>query len=363
MGKKVGDLKVREILATCYTDAQVLAVIQMRLTLYSNDEVDIIIFDHFKSSKMIYDNLSKQKTFRKVIFLKSNENDYGQSYFRDIIDVLRFRFINKEKYLFSLGLSEKYDEVVFHNFTYFVYMIFDHYSRRIPQVRFNCIEEGILSYNQGLNIGKRVKILNSFNGKKNNIFDKIERYYCFYPFFKKKKFEKEIVEIPPIKKNLDEFLSIINQIYEYKSIDIKEKYIFFGNSMCIDGTCDQEPNVIKKVADRIGKENVIVKIHPRERMDIYQDIGIKVMENADLPWEIYYLNCNFESQVFLSTVSNAFLNAFMLKEKNAKGVFLFPLIEGNEYIRQRGIEIKEMLASMHKAGIMQNCVIGNLEDL
>ena len=354
---------MREILVTCYTDAQVLAVIQMRLTLYSNDEVDIIIFDHFKSSKMIYDNLSKQKIFRKVIFLKSNENDYGQSCFRDIIDVLRFRFINKEKYLFSLGLSEKYDEVVFHNFTYFIYMIFDHYSRRIPQVRFNCIEEGILSYNQGLNIGKRVKILNSFNGKKNNIFDKIERYYCFYPFFKKKKFEKEIVEIPAIKKNLDEFLSIINQIYEYKSIDIKEKYIFFGNSMCIDGTCDQEPNVIKKVADRIGKENVIVKIHPRERMDIYQDIGIKIMENADLPWEIYYLNCNFESQVFLSTVSNAFLNAFMLKEKNAKGVFLFPLIEGNEYIRQRGIEIKEMLASMHKAGIMQNCVIGNLEDL
>lgn len=354
---------MREILVTCYTDVQVLTVIQMRLTLYSNDEVDIIIFDHFKSSKMIYDNLSKQNIFRKVIYLHSNENDYRQSYFKDIKDLIRFKVINKEKYLCSLGLSKRYDEIIFHNFTYLIYMIFDYYSRCRSNVRFSCIEEGILSYNQNLNIGKRVKILNWLNGKKNNIFNKISRYYCFYPNFKKKKFEKEIVEIPAIRKNLNQFLNLVNEIYEYEPLNIKEKYIFFGNSMCIDGTCDQEPSVIKKVADKIGIENLIVKIHPRERKEIYQNIGVKVMENAFLPWEIYYLNFNFESQIFLSTVSNAFLNAFMLKEKNAKGVFLFPLIEENDYIKQRGIEIKEMLVSMHRAGIMQNCVIGRLEDL
>lgn len=354
---------MREILVTCYTDTQVLVAVQMCLTIFMNDEVDIIIFDHFKSSKMIYNNLSPISLFRNVVFYQSNNNDYHQSNLRDVADILRFKSMNKEKCLFSLGLSNRYDEIVFHNFTYFTYILFDYYRSHVTDIRFSCMEEGILSYNQHLNIGKRVKILNWMNGKENNIFSKIDKYYCFCPSFKKKTYEKEIIEIPGIKNNRDVFLSIINQIYEFKTFHVKEKYIFFGNSMHIDKTCDQEPNIIKQVVDRVGRENLIVKIHPREESDIYQNIGAKIMENAYCPWEVYYLNCDFESHIFLSTVSNAFLNAFVLKDNNAKGIFLFPMIVGNDFINRRGVEIEEMLSAMHDAGIMQNCIIGGLEDL
>lgn len=88
-----------------------------------------------------------------------------------------------------------------------------------------------------------------------------------------------------------------------------------------------------------------------------------MMENASLPWEVYYLNGHFEAKIFLSTVSNAFLNAFMLKEEDAKGIFLFPLIEKNDYIKNRGEEITDMLNALHTVGIMKNCRVGKLEDL
>lgn len=352
-----------ERLVMCYTDMQVLAAIQMKLTFFYNEETDIIIFDHFRNAEMLYRNLSAIRLFRKVIYYETNVDDYRQSKLKDVLDILRFPCMDKKKYLYSLGLSKKYDEILFHNFTYFTYIVFDYYVKSFPGTKFGCMEEGILSYNQSLDVGKRVGILNFLNGKKNNIFEKIDRYYCFCPSFKQKKYEKEIVMIPAIRTTRERFLNIVNQIYEYRPLHIDEKYLFFGNSMCVDGTCRQEPDVIKRVADYVGKENFIVKIHPREDKTIYQNAGVKVMENASLPWEVYYLNGDFESKIFLSTVSNAFLNAFLLKGEEAKGIFLFPLIERNEYIRQRGVEITEMLDAMHAAGIMKNCRIGRLEDL
>lgn len=352
-----------ERLVMCYTDMQVLAAIQMKLTFFFNEETDIIIFDHFRNAKMLYRNLPALDLFRKVIYCETNANDYRQSKVRDILDIVRFPFMDKKRYLHSLGLSKKYDEIVFHNFTYFTYAIFDYYGKSCPETKFSCMEEGILSYNQSLETGKRVSVLNFLNGKKNNIFERIDKYYCFCPSFKKKKYEREIVKIPDIKTTGGRFLDVVNRIYEYRPLHIDEKYIFFGNSMCIDGTCRQEPDVVEKVADAVGKGNLIVKVHPREDRTIYQNTGVKVMENASLPWEVYYLNGDFESKIFLSTVSNAFLNAFLLKDEEAEGIFLFPLIEKNEYIRQRGVEITEMLDAMHEAGIMKNCRIGRLEDL
>lgn len=354
---------MKKILILCYTDAQILIAIQMKLTIFCNDEMDIIICDHFKCSKMLYTNLSELSLFRKVIYCETNVMEYRQSGMKDVLNTFQFQFMNKGHTLFSLGLSKKYDEIIFHNFTYFLYILFDYYGKPLSGTRFSCMEEGILSYNQRLEVGKRVKILNWVNGRKNNIFTRIDKYYCFCPSFRKKRNEREIIEIPSVKTTMEQFLGIIDQIYEYKPLHIDEKFIFFGNSMCTDGTCRQEPDVIKRIAEHVGKDNLIVKVHPREQKEIYQNTGVRIMENASLPWEVYYLNCNFESKIFLSTVSNAFLNAFLLKGEDAEGIFLFSLIEGNEYIQQRGREITEMLNAMHEAGIMKNCRIGRLEDL
>ena len=352
-----------DILFMCYTDMQILAAIQMKLTFFSKDEVDLIIFDHFKNAKMLYRNLSALNLFRKGIYYQTNIHDYLQSKRKDVLDIVQFPFMDKKGKLLSMGLSKKYDEIVFHNFTYFLYVIFFYYFRTYPETKFSCMEEGILSYNQALDVGKRVKILNGLSGRGHDIFAKIDKYYCFCPAFKKKWKEREIVKIPAVKTTRETFLNIVNQIYEYKPLDIQESFIFFGNSMCVDGTCKQEPDVIKKIADYVGKENLIVKVHPREDREIYQKIGVKMMENASLPWEVYYLNGHFEAKIFLSTVSNAFLNAFMLKEEDAKGIFLFPLIEKNDYIKNRGEEITDMLNALHTVGIMKNCRVGKLEDL
>lgn len=72
----------------------------------------------------------------------------------------------------------------------------------------------------------------------------------------------------------------------------------------------------------MGKDNLIVKTHPRDTRDVYTKNGIKIMKDSNAPWEVIQLNMGESDSVLLTVNSGAFISIMALMEnKRVKGFF------------------------------------------
>ena len=55
----------------------------------------------------------------------------------------------------------------------------------------------------------------------------------------------------------------------------------------------------------MGKENFLLKRHPRLMADRWQECGIQVNEDLKIPWEVLIMNCDFRSKRIFTISSNA----------------------------------------------------------
>ena len=64
-------------------------------------------------------------------------------------------------------------------------------------------------------------------------------------------------------------------------------------------------DVLEEFANIVGKDNIIVKMHPRDKIDRYTCRGYKVMDNSIIPWEITTMLCDLSKKVLVTITSNA----------------------------------------------------------
>lgn len=73
-----------------------------------------------------------------------------------------------------------------------------------------------------------------------------------------------------------------------------------------------------KVANLVGKDNLLIKIHPRDLRTIYSDNGFNVDKNSLIPWEAIQLSSDFSDKVFLTINSGSVLSGSTMSEKPVK---------------------------------------------
>lgn len=102
--------------------------------------------------------------------------------------------------------------------------------------------------------------------------------------------------------------------------------------------------MVCKVADLVGKDNLLVKTHPRDKRTIYSDNGFKVDKNSNIPWEAIQLSKDFSDKVFLTVNSSSVLAGSFMSEKTVKTFYLYKLcnVENNSLAKQ-GVETLENL--------------------
>ena len=115
----------------------------------------------------------------------------------------------------------------------------------------------------------------------------------------------------------------------------------------IDGKKIEEDQLVKQLAESLGKDNVIIKVHPRDTRNIYRNMGLEILENSEIPWEIIQLNNEFSDKIFISLSSGSILNASAMLNENIRTYYLFPCIKGkdqafDEYCLVLGKLVKEL---------------------
>ena len=320
---------MRRILIFANTYYQLITAIQMRYTLFSDDYVALLLSDHSRNTLEISRRLIDCKVFSHVNWIATLDKLRGGrlSSYREFFRVV---CLGKTGYLYELdGINDThFDEMVCFNLTEDVYGLYWHLAKTNPNIAFSRYEEGILSYpfiDKGFLSQKRAYVTRLFGRKEPAYASRF--LYCFYPNVYAG--ELEPIQIPRIKRG-SECANILQQIFGLDSskLDYHEKYIFFTSVYDFEGGKPiGEYEVACQVADLVGKDNLLIKVHPRDIRTIYADNGFHVDKNSAVPWEAIQLTGDFSDKVFLTATSGSVLAGSLLSDKPVPTCYLYKLCD------------------------------------
>lgn len=160
---------------------------------------------------------------------------------------------------------------------------------------------------------------------------------------------------------------ILGKIFRPDTSGYTQKYIFFTSVYDFEGG---EPigeyELVLKVANLVGKDNLLIKIHPRDLRTIYSDNGFNVDKNSLIPWEAIQLSSDFSDKVFLTINSGSVLSGSTMSEKPVKTFYMYKLcnIKENRSCQKNAQDIEALLCKSSMKEVFRNVKIAEkIEDI
>lgn len=361
-----------KIVFICNTYMQLIAAVQMKIALFNLNEVDLMLSDHSSNSDHVVEGVLNTKLFKRVRYVRSKHIFDHCGKLTNIKHALDVSIGVGGRFRKMLWDDMNYDEIFFYNHYDTIPLAIYRISMKngtIPKA--HCYEEGILSYkNMAMKpkgrCRKLIGVLLRCQGKQ-DIYERIEDYFCFYPELFPNP-SKGCCKIPLLDRKDAGFVQLINTVFDYHpDQDIyPQRYIFFASSADIDETPIGETELVLQIAELVGRENLLVKMHPRDDRDVYEKQGITVSRNSAIPWEVIQLNQDFSNHVFLTVSSGSVINASAMLDDKIPTFFLYPLVKGrNAYIDDFCENtVQPTLEKLNSIGSLQSVkIVSDLRDI
>lgn len=111
----------------------------------------------------------------------------------------------------------------------------------------------------------------------------------------------------------------------------KQKVIFFEGAFWGDGMLTNEIRLFMDIAHHVGKENIIVKRHPRNPVDRFSPLGFSVMSEQSIPWEIMIKDIDLSKKLLISVASFTCYSAQEMYQRTSQAILLHKLLKGKVY--------------------------------
>lgn len=308
-----------KILMLCNTYYQLIVAIQMRLTIFKDENVALVLSDHSRDAEKILEAIKRESLFNNCEFIQTKKA-ISNGATTSIIRSIKQGLFGKQDYEI---FRQKYDKFIFYNLECITYSIYNTLLLYNPHLKCSRFEEGILAYDF---IDKKIKKIDLVEKirkitSKNIITEKTDSFYCFYPSIYKGTLQT--IAIPRIKANGETAQKLAHVFKVDIDAGYKEKYIYFTSVYDFEGGAPiGEFEIVSRVGEIVGKENLLVKIHPRDTRGKYEREGFKVDKNSSIPWEAIQLTSDFSDKVLLSTTSGSVLAGSFLSEKPIRTIYM-----------------------------------------
>ena len=118
----------------------------------------------------------------------------------------------------------------------------------------------------------------------------------------------QITAMPKISVEDKRLQNILKSIFGYITLP-KEKVVYFDSPDMADGYLSTGIDILDIIANYVGKENIIVKLHPRNVVNRYELRGYKTIKSECRLWEMAYFDDTIRNKVFVSELSTATITA------------------------------------------------------
>ena len=364
----------KRIICICNTFYQLIMYIQMRKTLLKNSFVTLLISNHSKNAEEIADNILQLDIFDEVHFIRTLNYDHGkENLFKKSIKTLQLIFGKKRD--FSNIVKVHCDELIYYNFNATANLLFSMLIKSSPDLICSRVEEGLISYNYCINDADMtykgcVKIASSIRKMCHlpDLKTRTNYFYCLFPGLYHG--NKKVVPIPFTDEQMAENGKLLASIFniDRNKISYPEKYIFFSGVGDFEGGKPVgELDIANLIASIVGKNNLLIKKHPRDKRDVYEKNGFHVDCNSNVPWETIVLNYDFKDHIFLSVTSGSMMFGSAVLNQGPKTFYLYNFSKNKDCntvainaIKSLGIIFKDPNACKLLKNIQ---VVDNIEEL
>lgn len=342
----------------CNTYYQVISAIQMKLTIFKNIPCDLIISNHSENSDLVVSGLRNTGLFSNVAHISTLDSDRDSRPFAKISRLYRMIVSDIEQ-------EVRYDEIIFYNIDEYLYRFVVGQKKYSDNVICSAFDEGVLSTGH-IASGKTPVVANKFRKiLHSSQFGPVARYYCYFPELYRSDIPRcSAYRIPGWCETQRKLSAILCRAFKFDPIMLKQKYIYFCSSSDIDGFSYGETDLVKRLADKVGKDNLLVKMHPRDSRRVFQDYGITVMENSHIPWEAMQICGAAAGKVLITSTSGSFLSSTAMLADATRGIFLLPPSSFLTPMAQSYVSrICDTVEALHSSGYCENISLSKNADL
>lgn len=337
-------------LIICNNVYQTLVALWIVHTSDRDSEWDAIISDHMSNSESLANRVRECGLFEKVFYVKSlslTKNLVSHNKAARIVNAI-FPMHELREYA---EIHSKYSDIYFANFDNFSQILYNALSHKNPEIKLHVFEEGLASYSSfakfyselrdfyGKNKSGIKKLLHKHIYRTHVIPGNLSEFLAFNPQLIQWDPECEIHAIEKIDCQDMEFRNLVNNVFRFdpSEQEYDRKYIFFEESFFADGSEVNDIALIEELAARVGKENMMVKIHPRNPVNRFQQLGYKTNHNLAVPWEVIMMNADdLSDKVLITIASSCILNPIIVFGKKVTAYSLFDCIDHVPPILQNG---------------------------
>ena len=363
---------MRNIFFVCNTYYQLIVSLQLKNSIFGADDCYLILSDHSRNSEAIYKKIKNARIFKDVFIYNNKSIDLGEYNLIQSIRYILYAVFGRILEINNIP-QNKADMIFFYNVNRSINMLYAYLSKNkdIAVARF---EEGMLSYNIDIHrenysgACKKLKMVYFLRRKikKPLIFDELKYFYCFNPLI----YNGDLtpVQIPRIEPNG----KTVKEIYHIFIDDVtltkyEQKYIFFTSVFDFEGGKPVgEYELVCKIADLVGKDNLLVKTHPRDTRTIYMDNGFNVDKNSSIPWEAIQLSGDFSDKIFMTINSGSVLSGSTMSDKPVRTYFMYKLcdLSGNELSQKSARDIESLLENKEMKEVLRTVkIVERLNDI
>lgn len=342
------------ILFLVNTPYQLMVSINLRKTIYLDFDADIVITNNISNYENLAENVRRAHVFKTVITYKIKD------IYPDKNSVALVKRLFGDDDIFD----KAYDYYLFANLDHGasgIYRMLRKNNKRIKAIMF---EDGYATYSGWYsdfltmfgsnpkhgNVYKRPIYKTWFHRFVDNVFCNIEKILVFNPEIMTYAPAFEVQTMAPINTCDTELLALYNTIFQYDpSVDTyEEPVIFFEESYYADGYKTNDIEVVDKISNIVGKNNILIKIHPRNPVNRFQELGYKTNKNTTIPWEVIAMNLDLSDKILVSIASAAVIVPASIFGKEYTGILLMKLLEDDSFLKKNITNLYECICAGQK---------------
>lgn len=175
-------------------------------------------------------------------------------------------------------------------------------------------DEGIRSYSIEFGLSDD-KPFYKGHYEENSYSKGIKGIYLYKPeLYAVKEYDYELFKIPNPRED-ENVKNMLLKVFGKQQMP-EEKYIYFEDYFFTDRFPTNDLELFKQVAEVVGKEEIVVKTHPRVDYNRFQPLGYKTIGNSNVPWEVQLLNGGIGSKVLISVTSTSIFTPYIIFDQN-----------------------------------------------
>lgn len=325
----------KRVLVTCCTPYQLLVAAQVLHTYYAGDQADLIVTDQMSGSRKVWEAAKRSGGFGRVYYLEEKRLN-GLARGENLKNIVRGALAPGKLLEGFLHLENVYDVFLFSNVSLMNQYLIQGLKKQNPRLEWMLFEDGASTYSA--QVGSLL-LSNSWKVRLQlHQVQKLKGVYLFHPDTLSWKAPCPVYKLPG--EYAPETLQLLNIVFEYDKLPDRydRPLLFFEESYPCDGVDIGDVALLDRVAELVGKENIFVKIHPRNRENRFAQAGYATNTDTAMPWELIVLNSSFERTLFVTVGSSAATNPWCVFGIPAKAVFLCELVEDKSRLRNDVLE-------------------------